>query len=106
MQIKPIKLSQKKGGNGYVSSYSVNLGCTEVRTVGFLDDNGKPLPLEKVIDSENACYTGNVQKVNKAAGWESAACTANVLVPFFSNIKQHILYLFPWQPGKTGNTLL
>ncbi len=53
MQIKPIKLSQKKGGNGYVSSYSVNLGCTEVRTVGFLDDNGKPLPLEKVIDSEN-----------------------------------------------------
>lgn len=53
MQIKPIKLSPKKGGNGYVSSYSVNLGCAEVRTVGFLDDNGNPLPLEKVIDSEN-----------------------------------------------------
>ena len=45
--------------------------------------------------SENACYTGSVQKVNEAAGWESAACTANALVPFFSNIKQHILYLFP-----------
>ena len=48
----------------------------------------------------------SLKKVNEAAGWESAACTANTLVPFFSNIKQHILYLFPWQPGKTGNTLL
>ena len=38
MQSKPIKLSPKKGGNGYVSSYSVNLGCAEVRNVGFLDE--------------------------------------------------------------------
>lgn len=53
MQVKPIKLSPKKGGNGYVSSYSVNLGCAEVRTVGFLDNESNPLPLEKVIDTEN-----------------------------------------------------
>lgn len=53
MQSKPIKLSPKKGGNGYVSSYSVNLGCAEVRNVGFLDENNNPFPLEKVIDVEN-----------------------------------------------------
>ena len=53
MQVKPIKLSPKKGGNGYVSSYSVNIGCTEVRNAGLLDSNGNPLPLEKVIDTEN-----------------------------------------------------
>ena len=53
MQVKPIKLSPKKGGNGYVSSYSVNIGCAEVRNAGLLDADGKPLPLEKVIDTEN-----------------------------------------------------
>ncbi len=50
---KPIKLSPKKGGNGYISSYSVNLGSSEVRAVGFLDEYGAPLPLEKFIDPEN-----------------------------------------------------
>lgn len=50
---KPIKLSPKKGGNGYISSYSVNLGSSEVRAVGFLDEDGTPLPLEKFIDAEN-----------------------------------------------------
>lgn len=53
MEVKPIRLSPKRGGNGYVSSYSVNLGCTEVRAVGFIDDAGNPLPIEKFIDTEN-----------------------------------------------------
>lgn len=53
MESKPIRLSPKKGGNGYISSYSINLGCTEVRRVGFLDDTGNPLSLEKEIDAEH-----------------------------------------------------
>lgn len=53
MEAKPIKLSRKRGGNGYVSSYSVNLGCAEVRDVGFLDADGAPFPIEKVIDTEH-----------------------------------------------------
>lgn len=53
MEVKPIKLSPKKGGNGYVSSYSVNLGCSEIRDVGFLDKDGNPLPVEKCLDTEN-----------------------------------------------------
>ena len=53
MQTKPIKLSQKKGGNGYVSSYSVNIGCTEAKAAGFIGEDGFPLPLEKIIDAEH-----------------------------------------------------
>ena len=53
METKPIKLSPKRGGNGYVSSYSINIGCAEVRDVGFLDENGTPLAVEKVIDIEH-----------------------------------------------------
>ena len=50
---KTIKLSSKKNGQGYVTSYTVNLGCAEVRECGFLDESGNPLPLEKIIDPEN-----------------------------------------------------
>lgn len=53
MEVKAIKLSPKKGGNGYISSYTVNLGNAEVRTVGFTDADGNLLPVEKVIDAEN-----------------------------------------------------
>jgi hypothetical protein len=53
MKTKPIKLSPKKGGNGYISSYSVNIGCSEASDVGFLDADRKPLPLEKIIDVEH-----------------------------------------------------
>ncbi len=53
METKPIKLSPKKGGNGYVSSYSVNIGVAEARAVGFVDADGNTLPVEKVIDAEH-----------------------------------------------------
>ena len=53
MKTKPIKLSPKKGGNGYVSSYSINIGCSEARTAGFLDADENPLPIKKIIDAEN-----------------------------------------------------
>ncbi len=40
-------------GNGYISSYSINLGVSEVKECGFIDEDGNPLPIEKYIDTEN-----------------------------------------------------
>lgn len=62
---KPIKLSPKKGGHGHVTSYSVNLGSAEVRSVGFLDESGAQLPIEKVVDEENHCIILRRQRENE-----------------------------------------
>lgn len=51
METKPIRLSPKKAGNGYISSYSINLGISEVRECGFIDADGNLLPIEKCIDT-------------------------------------------------------
>lgn len=48
-----VRLSKKKNGAGYLTSYSVNIGCAEAREVGFLDENGEPFPLVKIVDTEN-----------------------------------------------------
>lgn len=53
METKDIKLSPKKGGHGHITSYSINLGSAEVRSCGFLDEDGIPLGIEKIIDPEN-----------------------------------------------------
>lgn len=50
---KDIKLSPKKGGHGHVTSYSVNLGSAEVRLCEFLQKDGTPACIEKVVDPEN-----------------------------------------------------
>ena len=52
METKEIKLSKKKNGNGYITSYSVNLGCAEARECGFLDSQGEPIPIQKIIDPQ------------------------------------------------------
>lgn len=52
METKEIKLSKKKNGNGYITSYSVNLGCAEARECGFLDSHGEPVAIEKIIDPQ------------------------------------------------------
>lgn len=51
MEIKKIKLSAKRGGNGYVSSYSVNIGSNEARTCGLVSEE-QPILLCKVVDAE------------------------------------------------------
>lgn len=53
MKTKPIKLSPKKGGNGYISSYTINIGVAEAKECGLLDDKGNPLPVVKKIDRDN-----------------------------------------------------
>ena len=52
MEIKKIKLSAKRGGNGYVSSYSVNIGSNEARTCGLVSAEHQIL-LCKVVDDKN-----------------------------------------------------
>ena len=53
MKSKPIKLSPKKGGNGYISSYSVNIGISEARECGLVDSNGNALQVVKTLDPDN-----------------------------------------------------
>lgn len=53
MEIKSIKLSPKKGGNGYVSSYTINISLTEAMQLGFINADKSINPIEKVIDNDN-----------------------------------------------------
>lgn len=53
MQAKPLKLSPKKGGNGYTSSFSVSIGIAELRAVGLIDEDGRPMEVEKLLDTQN-----------------------------------------------------
>ena len=47
-----IKLRGNKNGKGYVTSYTVNIGCKEARDVGFLNDDKTSKPVRKIIDAE------------------------------------------------------
>lgn len=53
METRPIRLSPKKGGNGYLSSFSVSIGVAEARACGMLGPDGLSAALEKIIDSES-----------------------------------------------------
>jgi len=46
---KPIKLSPKRNGRGYITSYTVNIGSGEVKKAGFIDDDGNLLSIRKSI---------------------------------------------------------
>mgnify|MGYP003304628638 FL=1 len=52
MEIKKIKMSPKRGGNGFVSSYSVNIGSTEAKECGLVDDTVQKV-IVKVVDPDN-----------------------------------------------------
>ena len=56
MEIKKIKMSPKKGGNGFVSSYSVNIGSNEAKECGLVGTNA-PKVIVKVIDPEKRQIT-------------------------------------------------
>jgi hypothetical protein len=47
-----MKLSAKKNGKGYITSYSFNVGSAEARRLGFVGENGAPLQLQKLIYEE------------------------------------------------------
>jgi hypothetical protein len=53
MKTKPIKLSPKKSGSGYITSYTINIGSAEARQCGFVNQSGSPSPIEKIVDPDN-----------------------------------------------------
>lgn len=53
LQRKPIKLSPKRNGEKIISSFTINIGISEARECGFLDDSDNVLILEKVLDADN-----------------------------------------------------
>ena len=52
---KEMKLRPRKGGHGHVTSYDASIGSLEAKTAGFVDENGTPLELVKVVDEQNKC---------------------------------------------------
>ena len=48
-----MKLSAKKDGNGYIGSYTVNIGSAEARQCGLIDENGISYEIEKTLDPKN-----------------------------------------------------
>lgn len=52
-----IRLRANRNGKGYVTSYTLCVGCAEARSCGFLDESGQPVPLEKVLDAAAGTLT-------------------------------------------------
>lgn len=52
-----VRIRANKNGKGYVTSYTVSIGCAEAAEAGFLGEDKMPLELEKIIDSENHAIT-------------------------------------------------
>ncbi len=51
-QSKSIKLVPKKGGNGYISSFTVNISLKEAEKLGFENNNSSIKLVEKIIDGD------------------------------------------------------
>lgn len=50
---KPFKLIPKKNGKGYITSYTLNIGCKEARDLGLVDENGNPFIIKKdIVDNK------------------------------------------------------
>ena len=47
-----MKLRANRNGFGYLTSYNVLIGSAEARRAGFIDEDGKPRELEKIVDEE------------------------------------------------------
>jgi len=56
-----MKLHPRKGGHGHITAYAAILGSAEARRVGFLDENGKSLEIEKIVDERAGTITLRVK---------------------------------------------
>jgi len=56
-----MKLRANRGGHGHVTSYTLSVGSAEARRVGFLDENGKSLEIEKIVDERAGTITLRVK---------------------------------------------
>jgi len=50
-----LKLIAKKGGNGYVSSYTLNISLKMAQRCGFIDENGVTYEVELIEQPEDKC---------------------------------------------------
>ena len=50
MDVKPIKLVPKKAGNGYISSFTINISLKEALQLGFINEDKTINNIEKIID--------------------------------------------------------
>lgn len=57
-----MKLSPKKNGKGYVTSYTVNIGSAEAKECGLVDNTGVPLEIEKVLRTEDSSIEIKLKK--------------------------------------------
>ena len=48
-----MKLRINRNKQKLISNYTIHVRTTEARELGFLDENGESLELEKIIDLEN-----------------------------------------------------
>lgn len=48
-----MKLIAKKGGNGYTSSFTVNISLNDAKNCNFIDENNVPKEIEKIVDAKN-----------------------------------------------------
>lgn len=46
-------LRENKAGNGYVSNYTLSISLNEARALGFVDEDGNRIDLEKVMDESH-----------------------------------------------------
>lgn len=51
------RLRANRNGKGYVTSYTLSIGCAEAAAAGFLGEDKMPLPLMKIVDPENHTIT-------------------------------------------------
>lgn len=51
-----MKLRANKNGKGYVTSYTLPIGCKEAREAGFLTEDGTPVELEKVVSDGEIAF--------------------------------------------------
>lgn len=49
MEAKKVKLVAKKGGNGYVSAYSINISLSEALELGFINEDRSVNEIEKIV---------------------------------------------------------
>lgn len=54
---RALRLRANRNGKGYVTSYTLPIGCAEAAEAGFLGPDKQPLTLEKVVDAANHTIT-------------------------------------------------
>lgn len=57
-----MKLRANKNGRGYITSYTVSIGCAEARRAGLIDPSGTTLEIEKHIDENQKSITITLKK--------------------------------------------